>query len=224
MIRVFAGYDARLPAGFHAFCQSLIATSSQPVSVTPLSVSMLGGLLTRPWDSKQTTPFAYSRFLVPHLCDYQGWALFVDGSDMLMNDDIAELWALRDAHYAVQVVKHPEGIHSGTKRKFFDQTQEDYPRKNWSSVMLFNCERCVDLSAADANIMNGAYLHRFEWLKDELIGELPARWNHLVGVNKPRIDPGLIHYTLGVPAFSEQRDCEWADLWYSYAGMAGPEG
>lgn len=214
MIRIFIGFDARETAAYHALCQSIIAHASVPVAITPLQVDHLGGILTREPDPLQSTDFAFSRFLTPYLCDFEGWALFMD-CDMIMLDDVAKLWALRDSRYAVQVVKHDHKPAEATK--FLGQTQTRYAKKNWSSVMLFNNARCRALDRDYVNSASGLELHQFKWLEsDDEIGELPARWNFLVGYDEPRDDIALLHYTTGGPYFDEYRDVPYADAWFHY--------
>jgi hypothetical protein len=132
--------------------------------------------------------------------------------DMLMLDDIARLWALRDERYAVMVVKH---VHTPKETvKFLGEPQSRYEKKNWSSVMLFNNARCTALDTEYVNRASGLELHQFKWLESEaLIGDLPDRWNHLVGYNPPRDDAALVHYTLGGPYFPDYASCEYADQW-----------
>ncbi|MGA0116745.1 MAG: glycosyltransferase, partial [Burkholderiales bacterium] len=173
----------------------------------------------------QSTDFSFSRFLTPHLSNYEGWSVFMD-CDMLMLADIAKLWALRDERYAVMVVKHNHAPKE--KRKFLNEPQTQYDKKNWSSVMLFNNARCRALTPAFVNTASGLELHQFKWLDhDDLIGSLPDRWNHLVGYNPPRPDAALVHYTLGGPYFEAYRDCEYAQEWFAereamlHAGIAG---
>jgi hypothetical protein len=213
MIRIFIGFDSRETVAFHVLSHSIHRRASEPVSIAPLMLSQLGGLMTRPRHPLQSTDFSFSRFLVPYLCDYQGWALFMD-CDMLMLEDVAKLWALRDERFAVQVVKHD---HVPTEKvKFLGAAQTKYEKKNWSSVMLFNCARCTALTPDYVNIASGLDLHRFNWLGDDaLIGELPPGWNHLVDYDppKPASELSLLHYTIGGPYFSEYRDCGYADLW-----------
>jgi len=133
--------------------------------------------------------------------------------DMLVLDDIARLWKLRDERYAVMVVKHDHKPRESSK--FLGQPQTQYPKKNWSSVMLFNNARCRALSADYVNSASGLELHQFKWLADEgLIGELPHRWNHLVGYDAPNRDVSLVHYTLGGPYFHEYTECEYAREWF----------
>jgi lipopolysaccharide biosynthesis glycosyltransferase len=132
--------------------------------------------------------------------------------DMLMRDDIANLWRLRDNRYAVMVVKHD---HVPRKTvKFLGEPQSKYEKKNGSSVMLFNNAQCRALTPGYVNAASGLDLHQFKWLaNDELIGALPDRWNHLVGYNVPRADAPLVHYTLGGPYFPEYADCEYSEGW-----------
>ncbi|MCX7138296.1 MAG: glycosyltransferase [Proteobacteria bacterium] len=211
MIKVFIGYDAREAAAYSVLAHSIHARASVPVAVVPVMLSELKGVLTRERHPLQSTDFSFSRFLTPFLSDYQGWSIFMD-CDMLVLDDIEKLYALRDERYAVMVVKH-DHVPKET-RKFLDQPQTAYQKKNWSSVMLFNNAQCRALTPDYVNTASGLELHQFKWLaNDELIGEIPARWNHLVGYNAPNRDVSLVHYTLGGPYFQEYRDCEYADEW-----------
>lgn len=214
-LRIFIGDDARLGILFHVLSHSIVTRASQPVSLTPLSLRSLGGLMWRERHPLQSTDFSFSRFLVPYLCGYEGWALFMD-NDMLVQDDIAALFALRDERYAVQVVKHH--YTPRTQTKFFGHTQTVYEKKNWSSVMLMNCARCSFLTPEYINTASGTDLHRFHWLGDDTrIGELPPRWNFLVGEYDPLPPEEIsnLHYTLGGPYFQEYRECDYADLWLS---------
>ncbi|MCE9641082.1 MAG: glycosyltransferase [Betaproteobacteria bacterium] len=211
MIKVFIGYDPREAAAYSVLAHSIHARASVPVAVVPVMLSELKGVLTRERHPLQSTDFSFSRFLTPFLSDYQGWSIFMD-CDMLVLDDIEKLYALRDERYAVMVVKH-DHVPKET-RKFLDQPQTAYQKKNWSSVMLFNNAQCRALTPDYVNTASGLELHQFKWLaNDELIGEIPARWNHLVGYNAPNRDVSLVHYTLGGPYFQEYRDCEYADEW-----------
>ena len=174
-------------------------------------LSQLNGILTRQKHPLQSTAFSFSRFLTPFLSDYTGWSVFMD-CDMLMRDDIAKLWNLRDERYAVMVVKH---VHKPIETvKFLGEPQSKYEKKNWSSVMLFNNALCQSLTPSYVNEASGLELHQFKWLdSDKLVGALPDRWNHLVGYNRPRDDAGLVHYTLGGPYFDAFAHCEYADEW-----------
>ena len=211
MINVTIGYDPREAVAFSVLAHSIHARASEPVSITPLMLSQLTGVLTRERHVLQSTDFSFSRFLTPYLADYSGWSLFMD-CDMLMLDDIARLWALRDERYAVMVVKHDHVPQETTK--FLGEPQTQYEKKNWSSVMLFNNARCRALTPDFVNTASGLELHQFKWLNDDtLIGTLPERWNHLVGYNALRADAALVHYTLGGPYFADYAACEYSAEW-----------
>jgi len=215
MMRIFIGYDPREAVAFHVLSHSIHARASQPVSISPLMLSELKSTFTRERHPLQSTDFSFSRFLVPHLSDYSGWSLFCD-CDMLMLDDVAKLWALRDDRYAVQVVKHD---HKPAETvKFLDQPQRPYEKKNWSSVILFNNAKCKALTPDYVNTATGLELHQFKWLGDDaLIGELPHRWNHLVDYD-PTVPPeniSFLHYTEGGPYFEAYRNCSYADIWFA---------
>ena len=212
MIRVFIGFDSRETVAFTVLSHSIQARASRPVTIAPLALTQLKDVFTRKRHALQTTDFSFSRFLTPYLSEYAGWSLFMD-CDMLMLDDIARLYALRDDRFAVMVVKH---AHDPSERtKFLNQPQSRYEKKNWSSVILFNNARCRALTADYVNSASGLELHQFKWLESEdLIGSLPSRWNHLVGYDRPRADAALVHYTIGGPYFAEFRDCEYAAEWF----------
>ena len=211
MIRVFIGYDSAERVAASVLAHSINVHASKPVAVTPVMLSQLGGVFRRERNALQSTEFSFSRFLTPWLAGYEGWAVFVD-CDMLMREDIARLWDLRDERYAVQVVKH---VHTPKEEvKFLGHAQTKYEKKNWSSVMLMNCAKCTALTPEYVNAATGLELHQFKWLGDDnLIGPLPARWNHLVGYDAPAADAALVHFTIGGPWFEPYRDCEYADEW-----------
>jgi len=211
MINVFIGYDPREAVAFSVLSYSIHARASQPVGVTPLMLSQLKGLYTRERHPLQSTDFSFTRFLVPHLSGYTGWSLFMD-CDMLVLDDIAKLWEQRDDRYAVQVVKHNHVPKEDIK--FLGAKQTKYEKKNWSSVILFNNAKCRALTPEYVNTATGLELHQFKWLgNDNLIGELPHRWNHLVGYDAPNPGVSLVHYTIGGPYFEEYKNCEHAEAW-----------
>ena len=211
MINVFIGYDPREAMAFSVLAHSIQQHASEPVSIAAVRLSQLRKVLTRERHPLQSTDFSFSRFLTPHLSGYAGWSVFMD-CDMLMRDDIASLWRLRDERYAVMVVKHDHVPRE--KVKFLGEPQSQSEKKNWSSVMLFNNARCRALTPEYVNTASGLDLHQFNWLgSDELIGALPDRWNHLVGYNTPRKDAALVHYTLGGPYFPEYADCEYSTEW-----------
>ena len=213
MINVFIGYDPDESVAYSVLAYSIQARASQPVSIAPLMLSQLRALFTRKRDPLQSTEFSFSRFLTPYLSGYEGWSVFMD-CDMLMLDDIANLWKLRDDRYSVMVVKHDHVPRETVK--FLGRTQSKYDKKNWSSVMLFNNARCRALSPEYVNRASGLELHQFKWLgNDGLIGTLPGRWNHLVGYNPPRPDAALVHYTIGGPYFEAFRECEYSREWFA---------
>jgi hypothetical protein len=213
MINVYIGYDPREAVAFSVLAHSIQARASEPAAIAPLMLSQLKAVLTRDRHPLQSTDFSFSRFLVPYLSGYAGWSVFMD-CDMLMLEDIAGLWRLCDERYSVMVVKH-DHVPKETV-KFLGEPQSTYEKKNWSSVMLFNNARCRALTPDYVNRASGLELHQFKWLEgDGQIGELPARWNHLVGYNPPRPDAALVHYTLGGPYFDDYRDCEYSREWFA---------
>jgi hypothetical protein len=208
MITVFAGYDPREAVGYSVFCQSLIEHTSQPVAIIPTFGKQRDG----------TNVFIYQRFLVPYLMGFKGHAIFMDASDMLMLSNIDELDRLFDPSKAVQVVKHE--YKTKHKKKYIntamESKNEDYPRKNWSSLIIWNCEHPANklLTPDYVDEHTGSELHRFEWLKDEQIGELPKEYNFLVGEQ----DMGfakIAHYTLGIPEFPYYSGCDYSKQWFN---------
>ena len=215
MIRIFIGFDPRETVAYHVLSHSIHARASAPVSIAPLMLSQLGGLMTRERNSLQSTDFSFSRFLTPYLCGFEGWAIFMD-CDMLVLEDIVKLWALRDDKYAVMCVKHDHVPKE--KTKFLGAQQTKYEKKNWSSVMLFNCAKCTALTPDYVNSASGLDLHRFNWLgDDDLIGEIPHRWNLLVGYDQsiPVDEVSNLHYTIGGPYFHDYKDIDYAAEWFA---------
>ena len=213
MLQVFIGYDPREAVAYHTLAHSILRRASIPVTIAPVMQSQLKDLYTRGRGPTESTEFSLTRFLVPALSQYRGWSLFMD-CDMLCRADIAELaaFAERAPDKAVLVCKHD--YTPGPKRKFLNQVQTVYPRKNWSSVMLFNNARCGALTADYVNTATGLELQRFQWLADEQIGELPLEWNWLVGEYKRNPDAKIVHFTIGGPYFDEYRGCDYADEWF----------
>jgi len=210
-MRIFIGYDTSETVAYHVLAQSIIENATTPISITPLARSHLVHIHTRERSSLESTDFSITRFLVPALCDYQGWALFMD-CDMLMRHDVADLWAIRDDQFAVMCVKHDYVPSSSTK--FLGNVQTTYEKKNWSSVVMFNTPRCRALTPDAVQRESGLFLHQFKWLRDESeIGALPSRWNYLVGESPHDPDPALAHFTLGGPYFPEYAETEFADEW-----------
>lgn len=217
-MQVFIGTDHHHRQAAQVLVHSLRSRSSVPIAITLLEQHQLeqAGLYWRGRDPLQSTDFSFSRFLVPALLGFRGWGLYLDG-DMLCLDDPANLWALRDDQYAVQCIQHP--VHAWGDAKMDGRVQTSYPRKNWSSLMLFNAARCLQLGVDYVNTASGLQLHRFVWLADDsLLGALPNRWNHLVQLDPPPPadqPPALIHWTLGGPWLEGYADAgdSLASLW-----------
>ena len=216
-LRVFVGYDPREDIAYQV-CKHSILKRNKNVEVKPLIQKELReqGYYDRPIDKLASTEFTFTRFLVPELCNFNGWAVFMD-CDMILQTDIAELFSQADDKYAVMCVKHDYTPKEGTKMD--GKAQTVYPRKNWSSVVLFNCSHPSNQSL-NVELINdpettGKYLHRFSWLKDEEIGELKPEWNWLAGWYKEPTDgkPKLIHYTEGGPWFENYRECDYHAEW-----------
>ena len=211
VIDVFIGYDSKESLAYHVLAHSIMRRSSMPVRVTPIRKSNLGKLYFRD-DPQASTEFSLTRFLVPYLMDYVGWGIFMD-CDMLMCDDIAKLWRLRDDTKTVMCVQHPK--YTPTSRtKMNGMPQTAYPRKNWSSLMMFNSRMCRGLTPRAVDEQTPAFLHRMTWAgREENIGPLPPEWNVLVGEQGLRENPKLLHWTLGGPWWHAYSDAPYADLW-----------
>lgn len=212
MIPVFIGYDPREAIVFHVCANSIIRLSTTPVQIIPLALNLFN-------DYKEThndgsNAFIYSRFLVPYLMNFQGHAIYIDG-DMIIRKDINELWNLRNYMYDVQVVKH--NYKTRMPVKYLGAKNEDYPRKNWSSVILWNCNSRANNILTPNYVMNskGSHLHRFEWIKDDHIGSLPIEWNWLPDELGSNSKANLLHYTLGAPSFKEFENTEMAVDWHN---------
>jgi len=214
-MKVFVGYDPREDIAYQV-CKHSIISRSPTAEVRPLVQQELrdAGWYTRPVDKLASTEFTFTRFLVPELANFKGWALFID-CDMILTTDIKELFDQADDKYAVMCVQHDYTPKEGMKMD--GQKQTIYPRKNWSSAVLFNCAHPSNARLTQDMVndpeLNGAYFHRFSWLKDEEIGKLDHTWNYLVGVYDDIETPKLIHYTEGGPWFENYRNCEFNELW-----------
>ena len=216
-MKIFIGWDSRETDAYEVCVKSLLEDSSIPLEITPLKKDQLksDGLYQRK-EGAVSTDFAFTRFLVPHLSGYSGWSLFID-CDFLFTKDVSELYNMREEKYAVICVKHDYTPKNSIKMD--GQKQVAYPRKNWSSCVLWNCNHQSNkvITPEAVNSESGAYLHRFQWLQDSEIGELPLEWNWLEGeYDKPEEPPGVIHFTNGGPWFKECQNVEYADLWSSY--------
>lgn len=228
-MKAFIGYDHREHDAVMVAQSSLQRTSGLRAELLVAERLHAQGLLTRPTDYRgqdydfysnapASTRFAISRFLVPILCQ-SGWALFMD-CDMVVLRDVHELLGVVDGSHAVYVVKHRHDPVETEKMCGLVQTR--YPRKNWSSVMLFNCDHPANqrLSLWDVNHRPGRDLHALHWLADDEIGELPAEWNWLVGVQPKPAHPAIAHFTLGGPWFPQWAPAEHDEIWWEAAARA----
>jgi lipopolysaccharide biosynthesis glycosyltransferase len=211
IIPVFVGYDPREAIAFHTCVNSIIRHATQPVAIHPVALNLFKDYSETHTDG--SNHFIYTRFLVPYLMHWAGWAIFIDG-DMIVKDDITKLWNLRESNKDVMVVKHD--YKTKMPVKYLGAKNEDYPRKNWSSVILWNCNSFPNrrLTPEFVQQSTGSFLHRFTWLDDERIGELPAEWNWLPDEYGPNLNAKLLHYTLGTPCFHEFADTPQANEWH----------
>lgn len=216
-MKVFVGYDTREDIAYQV-CKHSLESRNKNVEVRPLKQNELReqGWYSRPIDKLASTEFTFTRFLVPELCNFDGWALFCD-SDIIFIEDIKELFDQADNKYAVMCAQHDYTPKEGVKMD--GQTQTVYPRKNWSSVVLFNCghpsNKKLDLNLVNNPEITGAYLHRFSWLDDTEIGQISHEWNWLTDWYEEGKDgtPKALHYTEGGPWFENYRNCGWHSTW-----------
>lgn len=215
-LRIFIGFDERETVAWHVLVNSIMENSTMPVTFTPLNLSNLQCIDIEKKDARASNTFSYSRFLVPYLSAYKGKAIFMD-CDMLMTADISKLFdEINSSSKAVHLVKHD--YVSKVSKKYLGNNQENYPRKNWSSFVVWNCshEKNKILSPEYIKSSSPAHLHRFSWLDDSEIGELGREWNWLVteyDFNDKTPLPKNIHWTLGGPYFNEYSDTDFSDLW-----------
>jgi len=222
LIKIFIGYDPNEEVAYHVLSASIMRRTSKPVSITPISLTSLKSIFNRERNPLQSTEFSFSRFLAPYLANFEGWSIFMD-CDMLVVDDIAKLWELRDDKYALMCVHHNHVPDEDSK--FLNQKQTKYERKNWSSVMLMNNAKCKSLTPTYVETATGLDLHRFRWVEDELIGEIPHRWNHLVDYDPklPINEISNLHYTEGGPYFEDYKNCGYSKEWLQeYSEMSKP--
>ena len=234
--RIFIGHDVNETVAANVARESLLShTDPSAVDIDricrlslwrqyrrPTTRMPSGQLFDELSGAPMSTDHAIARFFVPYLCGYEGWALFLDG-DVLVREDIRKLFALANDDYAVQVVQHPPQLEERDKKG--GQIQQAYPRKNWSSVMLFHCGHPANqrLTLDVLNTWPGRDLHGFTWLDDDQIGRLPARWNYLVHVHDFDPTPALVHYTLGVPDMEGHAGDPFAPEWFGIKHALGYE-
>lgn len=210
-INLFVGYDPREAIGWHVFSHTLLKHATRPVSITPLAQMGL--------DSGSNT-FTVSRFLVPYLMGYKGHAIFMDGCDMMMLGDVAELDALYDDSKAVQVVKHPT-YESQHERKYIgtemECAQSNYERKNWISCAIFNCAHpsWARVSPFTLGSIPKIELLQLSILQDKDIGELPAEWNVLIDEGHDDTNAKVLHWTAGVPFFLHYQNARRSKDWFA---------
>lgn len=219
VIKVFIGYDQVESVAWHTMAHSILRQSSKPVAIIPVNLANLKDMYTRARDPKQSNEFSFTRFLVPYLCDYQGYGIFFD-CDMMLRTDITNIFEVveKDPGKAVYVVKHD--YEPNDKIKYLDTVQYKYPRKNWSSVVLWNCGHAENrvVTPEFVNTASPMELHRFSWLPDDQIGELDVRWNWLVGEYvEPPEDVNNVHWTVGGPYFLEYQNSDFSAEWFKEA-------
>jgi len=213
MIKIFIGYDEGEKIAFHVLAESIRKQSSEPISITPIDLSTIRNHFIRDKQSNQSTEFAFSRFMVPYLSNYEGWSIFMD-CDMLLRTDINELWKLRDEDYAVMCVKHDYEPKQDVK--FRGAKNEKFPKKNWSSLMLMNNAKCKLLTPEYVRTASGLELHQFKWLESERdIGAIPKTWNWLVGEYEYNPLANNVHFTLGGPYFYDYVNCDYSKEWFN---------
>lgn len=230
-LKIFVGWDSREKVAYEVLKHSIEKHTHSDIQIIPLYHKELRrqGWFQRPWltgamDGNQTdlidqrpfsTEFSHSRFLVPALMNYKGWALFMD-CDMLFRCDIKEVFDYADERYAVMVVKHRQEVKKAEKMD--GSPQSSYYRKNWSSFVLWNCghEANKELTKEMVNQATGGWLHGFSWLNDQQIGALPDCFNWIEGCSRSDQHPKVIHYTAGGPWFSSFKEVMFADEWEKY--------
>ena len=212
MIDIIVGFDQLEAVAYHTFCQSVLDHTSEMVRFTPLVLNNISNYSETHTDG--SNQFIYSRFLSPHIMNFSGWVIFADG-DMVCQSDIAELWQLRDDSKAVLVCPH--NYQTKASKKYLGNKNENYPRKNWSSLILWNCAHPSNKILTPEFIKNakGSFLHRFSWLSDDAIGHIPLTWNWLAIEYSPDPSAHIVHYTLGTPCFKSYADSDMANLWHS---------
>jgi len=211
-LKVFLGWDPRENDAYEVARASILEYAPE-VQVTPIVRSELEdlGLYDRHHDTRGASEFTITRFFVPYLSKYKGLSLFMD-CDILCTTDIREILKEVDPKDAVSCVKHD--YIPKTAVKMDGQTQHNYPRKNWSSVMVFNNAKCKMLTPDIVNSATPKYLHRMYWASS--IGKLSHTWNYLAGYYDDIELPNIIHYTDGGPWFKGYEDCEFASEWINF--------
>lgn len=223
VIKIFIGYDPVESVAWHTLAHSIYSRSTSPLALIPINLKNLKSIYKREKNPKQSNEFSFSRFLVPYLCDYKGYGIFLD-CDMMLRCDISEMLSVinEQPDKAVYVVKH--SYEPKDNIKYLNNAQYKYPRKNWSSVVLWNAEHEANKLVTEdyVNTASAMDLHRFNWLKDEQIGELDIKWNWLVGeYDNPPSDVKNVHWTNGGPYFEEYSDVDFSAEWFEESKSMG---
>lgn len=216
VLKICIGYDPVESVAWHTLVHSIMLRSTIPVAIIPINLQNLKKIYNRELDQRQSNSFSFTRFLTPYLCAYDGYALFMD-CDMMLRVDIAEILSVIEEQpdKAVYVVKHD--YTPKDEIKYLGTVQHNYPRKNWSSVVLWNCGHPSNrhVTADFVNTASPSELHRFLWLNDDEIGSLDVRWNWLVGeYEKPPSDVKNVHWTVGGPYFNEYNTVDFSEDWF----------
>ena len=217
LLKIFIGFDPVESVAWHTMAHSILSRSSVPVAIVPVNIANLNRVYVRERDPKQSNEFSFTRFLVPYLSNYEGLAAFFD-CDMMVRTDVSELFehARRDPSKAVHVVQHD--YEPRDNLKYLNTVQYRYPRKNWSSVVLWNCGHPSNRAVTPdfVNTASPMELHRFQWLTDEEIGSLDVRWYWLVGeYGDPPADVRNVHWTVGGPYCHEYKDVHFPEEWFA---------
>ena len=210
-IPVFVGYDPREAIAYHVCANSIIRNASAPVAIIPVALNLFTDYKETHGDN--SNHFVYTRFLVPYLMDFRGRAIFIDG-DMVVRGDVIELYESLQTAHDVAVVKHDYKTRMPVK--YMGAPNEDYPRKNWSSVIVWDCQSYPNrrLTPDFVQKQPGSFLHRFAWIDDDRIQALPTEWNWLPDEYGANPAAKLLHYTLGAPCFHEFADTPMGNEWH----------
>lgn len=230
-LRIFIGYDDREKTAYEVCKYSIEKHTKSNIKIIPLYHRELRrqGYFQRPWltqghdgnrmdliDGKPfSTEFSHTRFLIPELTGFKGWALFMD-CDMLVRCDIKEVFDHIDDKYAAMLIKHRQVVKNSLKMN--GVPQQNYHRKNWSSFMLLNCGHASNstLKKEIVNTATGGWLHGLSWMQDHEIGELPSCYNWIDGTSPGNVYAKIIHYSNGGPWEQDYQDCLFADEWFRY--------
>jgi hypothetical protein len=222
LLKIFIGFDSKEPLAWAVCAHSILRRATRPVAIVPLTRASVSPIYTRPTGPTESTEFSLTRFLCPFLSDYGGYSIFMD-CDMLVRVDIWDvmLHVLANPRRAVYCCQHDYVPKASTK--FLGQQQTAYPKKNWTSFVIFDNARCTALTPEYVNAATGLELHRLQWLDDNQIGALPLTWNWLIGEYEPNPQAQVFHYTNGTPCFEDYATCDHsAEWWDEYRDMLRP--